>query len=564
MTGNFSVSQRFKEVLDLFTAINPIYRCDAIELIQHPYFQTVPRPLKKNPYLADVYYLWLRYKNIDNIGKFEQYLIANDLLPYLPPVLQIPNVVEPACKEQNGVVILNRVQINIEGLLQEIKKDRDTDTTTVQSKLFSDEITVKPESFMGKITTIFRSKSAKSTHSESSMRSKNSENFNSFYKKYKSLVGKLRNGFEEFIQVGSEGFPHCVRQALWKKILKIPCGYLQSYEFLYCTRQIEQNKQISLDIPRCHQYNLFLSSVAGKKYLESLLKLWFSQHVGVKYSQGLDSIAAVCVCCFEQDKAAAYHSFDKIVQKYLLKVIVHEEFIGNFLLILRNLVSFIDPVLSQHMNAHNINPEMYATSWLLTLYSRKRYLDVFSLASVCVLWDLLLQKPAEFMFFIAFSILQQFRIEILENSQSEIITMFSGINGHIDLEKCMKDALEVFERTPAGICELVYPKAEGKVWEKELELEIAQASRAPMISLESCSQISQDLVFVDTRASEEYNKLRVSGSINLPLKTGNDSSVLPTIKLTQAQLQGLKTHAKGKVIVLIGDNSLRAHSVISI
>ena len=176
----------------------------------------------------------------------------------------------------------------------------------------------------------------------------------------------------------------------------------------------------------------------------------------------------------------------------------------------------------------------------------------------------MLQKPQEFIFFIAFSILLQFRKEILESTQSDIITLFSGINGHIDLDRCMKDALECAERTPLGICSLIYPGTSHKPWDKELPLEIAQATRSPIISLEDCSKISQELLFVDTRPSEEYNSLRIGGSINLPLKTGSDSGILPTIKLTQAQLQGLKSHAKGKVIVLIGDNTLKANSVIYI
>ena len=178
----------------------------------------------------------------------------------------------------------------------------------------------------------------------------------------------------------------------------------------------------------------------------------------------------------------------------------------------------------------------------------------------------MLQKPSEFIFFIAFSILTQFRKEILENSQSEIITLFSGINGYIDLEKCIKDASDYSEKIPLGICSLMYPgdPSNSKPYLKELPLEIAQASRCPMISLDECIKHSQEIIYVDTRQSEAYNKLRVSGSINLPLKTGNDSGILPTIKLTQAQLQGLKAHAKGKTIVLIGDDSYKAHSVLII
>lgn len=126
----------------------------------------------------------------------------------------------------------------------------------------------------------------------------------------------------------------------------------------------------------------------------------------------------------------------------------------------------------------------------------------------------------------------------------------------------MKDSLELAEKVPLGICRLVFSNDPLRPWLKELPLELAQATRSPMISLDECLKLSHDALFVDTRSSEEYSKLRVNGSVNLPLKTGNDSGILPTIKLTQMQLQGLKTHAKGKIIILIGDSSLKAHSVI--
>ena len=184
-----SISQKFREVINLLIAPDPRQRCDAVELIQHPFFsQGIPGNIKTTPndQISHIYYLWLRYKNIDSIQKFEQYLIANEFLPYLPPVLQISNVLQRTSDEQTGVTILNRVHIGIDGLMQEIKKDQDIETITVKSKLFSDEISIKPESFIGKLGTIFRSKSAKSTHSESSMKSKKSDIFSNTYKKYKS------------------------------------------------------------------------------------------------------------------------------------------------------------------------------------------------------------------------------------------------------------------------------------------------------------------------------------------------------------------------------------------
>lgn len=365
------LSQKFREIVLSCLDKNPSTRWDILDLYSHCYFVKIPKCPKNHFHGVHIYYLWLRYKNIDSIKKFEQYLVANGIVPYIPPVLQIPNVIKARKEETSGISVMSRVLVALDGLLQEIKKDVDCESMVTDSKLlFNDEASVKPESFMGKIGHLFRSKSAKSTHSESSMRSKHSDTFSTIYKKFKNCLKSAFSLSSEFLPVPTEGFPISLRPVLWRKFLKVPYAYPHLYSFLYDTRRIEINKQISLDIPRCHKNNLFLMSSIGQKRLETLLKMWLSQHQGVKYSQGLDSIAAACICCFEDDEAAAYFAFDQIIEKYLINLIVHEELIGNYLLVLRNVISFIDPPLSQHLSNSSINPEMFATSWLLTLYAR--------------------------------------------------------------------------------------------------------------------------------------------------------------------------------------------------
>lgn len=450
----------------------------------------------------------------------------------------------------------------MEGLAEGCKKETDSESFTNESKIYSENFSAKHGSFIGKIGGFFKSKSAKSSDSGSSSQAKTSENLPDAINKLKFYCKSVKNNSDDYIEVPKEGFPYCLRQDLWEKILNFPASYPFLYQFMKETQKFELNKQISLDIPRCHKQNLLLTSFLGRSRLETILKLWLSKNNGIKYSQGLDSIAAVCISLFEDNEPAAYFAFCKIVSKYLLQVLKNEELIGNFLLVLRNLVSFLDPVLANHLNSNNINPEMYATSWLLTLYSRKVYVDNFSLNSVYVLWDLLLQKPPEFMFVVAYAILQQFREELLKNMQNEIIGFLSGLNCKIDLEKCIQDSLEYFEQFPIGICKIAYPKQGQSEWEKELPFELAQATRVPLISMQDCEKIKDDYIIVDTRSLEDYNKLRINGSISLPVKLGNIQGIIPSIKLTQAQLQAMKEHGKNKTIILLGDNSLSAHSVM--
>ncbi len=55
----------------------------------------------------------------------------------------------------------------------------------------------------------------------------------------------------------------------------------------------DSDRQLDLDIPRCHQYHELLSTPLGHEKLKRLLKAWIKCENGRQvYWQGLDSLAA--------------------------------------------------------------------------------------------------------------------------------------------------------------------------------------------------------------------------------------------------------------------------------
>lgn len=52
------------------------------------------------------------------------------------------------------------------------------------------------------------------------------------------------------------------------------------------------DRQLDLDIPRCHQYLDVLASTEGRARLRRLLKAWLVAHPSLEYWQGIDSLAA--------------------------------------------------------------------------------------------------------------------------------------------------------------------------------------------------------------------------------------------------------------------------------
>jgi hypothetical protein len=530
-------------------------RFDIFDAFQNFYFswKSPSKGVKTNGCL--IYHLWKHHKSLETPESLKNHLSNNFSL--------ITSMRSKLSHSPNIYFEVFRSQIQLDSLSLDCKKEQDSESFTTEGKIFSDTQPARPGSIIGKLGGLFTSKSVKSSDSGSSSRPKLavSDHFSEVLTRFRSCFNFLHSVKPEFLEVTKEGFPAPLRGSIWQKLLDLPAGYSHLYDFLKDSRKIEMNKQISLDIPRCHKNNLLLISTLGKSRLETILKIWILHNNGIRYSQGLDSIAGICVILYEDDEAAAFFSFKSIISKYLLPILIHEDLVGNFLLILRNLVSFLDPVLANHLHSNHINPEMYATSWLLTLYSRIDYLDNFPLASVLVLWDLLLQKPPEMVFIVAFAILQQFREDLLENEQNEIIGFLAGINMKIDLEKCISESLSYFDDVPLGVCRLSFPKDGQAEWEKEVSVDLAQATRSPLINMKDCEMIKGEYLIVDTRPVEDYKVFMISGSINLPVKIGSNQGVLPSIKLTHAQLQGLKEHGKGKTIILVGDSTLTAHSV---
>ena len=76
--------------------------------------------------------------------------------------------------------------------------------------------------------------------------------------------------------------------------------------------------------------------------------------------------------------------------------------------------------------------------------------DVFPLHKICHLWDKLLLGNACFPLCIGLAVLQQLRDTLLESGFNECILLFSDMP-EIDIERCLKDSIEIFCSTPQSV-----------------------------------------------------------------------------------------------------------------
>lgn len=77
------------------------------------------------------------------------------------------------------------------------------------------------------------------------------------------------------------------------------------------------DRQIEVDVPRCHQYDELLSSPEAHAKLKRILKAWILDNPQYVYWQGLDSLCAPFLSLNFFDEFLVFSSFSAFIPKYL-------------------------------------------------------------------------------------------------------------------------------------------------------------------------------------------------------------------------------------------------------
>lgn len=108
------------------------------------------------------------------------------------------------------------------------------------------------------------------------------------------LFSRLLKGYpytrDLIVAESQKDIPPLLRGQLWACLL----GVIEngSYAAIDKITPTSTDRQIDVDIPRCHQYDELLSSPDGHRKLKRLLKAWVTSHPQYVYWQGLDSLTA--------------------------------------------------------------------------------------------------------------------------------------------------------------------------------------------------------------------------------------------------------------------------------
>ncbi|KAJ8935053.1 hypothetical protein NQ318_002682 [Aromia moschata] len=261
------------------------------------------------------------------------------------------------------------------------------------------------------------------------------------------------------------------------------------------------DRQIEVDIPRCHQYNELLSSTDGHKKLKRILKAWVYQNSQYVYWQGLDSLTAPFLYLNFNDEAKAFACLSAFVPKFLHKFFlkdnstVIEEYLSKF----SQLIAFHDPVLANHLFEINFYPQLFAIPWFLTLFSH-----VFPLYKILHLWDKVLLGDSSYSLHIGLSVLTQLRDRLLTSGFNECILLFSDLP-EVDIEKCVIFSTSTFQSTPRSI---THREHENEEYLMRSELDISG------VTLDELKRKD-----VPELVQKIFNRCSVTGSINIPFSS---------------------------------------------
>ncbi|XP_071263802.1 TBC domain-containing protein kinase-like protein [Salvelinus alpinus] len=379
--------------------------------------------------------------------------------------------------------------------------------------------------------------------------------------------------------------PPLIRGLAWAALLGVEGDIQAKYDSIDKDTPIPTDRQIEVDIPRCHQYDELLSSPQGHRKFRRVLKAWVVSHPDLVYWQGLDSLCAPFLWLNFNNEALAYACMSAFIPKYLYNFFLKDNshVIQEYLTVFSQMIAFHDPELSNHLNEIGFIPDLYAIPWFLTMFTH-----VFPLHKIFHLWDTLLLGNSSFPFCIGVAILQQLRDRLLANGFNECILLFSDLP-EIDIERCVRESINLFCWTPKSATYRQHaqpPKAQGDsstngfgktanyyssdyqdmpktdLSRDPLALSDLKAEVSPRISAEDLIDLCElsvggqtkrskaskpKILAVDIRSIEDFGRGHISGSISIPYST----AFSPDGELVQCPATGTLQSFRGRVIVVI-------------
>ncbi|OBZ89989.1 TBC domain-containing protein kinase-like protein [Choanephora cucurbitarum] len=334
---------------------------------------------------------------------------------------------------------------------------------------------------------------------------------------FSELLRQYPASRKEIIHHAKIDIPPLLRGKVWAALLGVrgPLGH--DYDQINKYVDMGSDRQIDVDVPRCHQYNQLLASSTGHEKLRRLLKAWVYENKNLVYWQGLDSLCAPFLTLHFNDEAIAFACLQKFIPKFLNNFFLSDNapVLQEYLAVFRHLLSFHDPELSSHLDTIGFMPDLYAIPWFLTMFTH-----VFPLDKIYHLWDKLLVGPTSLPLFAGIAILRQIRDTLLGYEFNDCIVLFSDSFPKVDIEKCVQSALSMCKVTPPSITVRIHSpdsttSKSKSWWEEPIPVEIKKMELAPRLNIQDVHKILAYALVLDIRSESEFVDGHIPSSINV-------------------------------------------------
>ncbi|XP_068249818.1 TBC domain-containing protein kinase-like protein [Palaemon carinicauda] len=391
------------------------------------------------------------------------------------------------------------------------------------------------------------------------------------------IIGRLLQAYpfkaDSILREARKDTPPYYRALVWAALLHVDGAVAEAYQQIDKETPTTTDRQIEVDIPRCHQYDELLSSPQGHEKFTRVLKAWVVSHSHLVYWQGLDSLCAPFLYLNFNNEALAFSCLSRFIDKYLHKFFLRDNsaVIQEYLAKFSHMIAFHDPQLFNHLDEICFIPELYAIPWFLTMYTH-----VFPLHKIFLLWDTLLLGEASLPLCIGVSLLRQLKDRLLKFGFNECILLFSDMPD-IDMERVVKESVQVFCSTPQSV---TYRQHERPPPDPSKQLSpsphTTQASQDLLMEAVNLSDLKKErcpricgadvlellahkrsrsgrakVLVVDVRSAEEYYRGTLGDAINLPA----DTSITPEGLLVPGPMTDELKSYRGKIIAVMGSRN---------
>ena len=237
------------------------------------------------------------------------------------------------------------------------------------------------------------------------------------------------------------------RGEIWASVLGV-CGDTRSiYRAINKCCRRETDRQIEVDIPRCHQYEPLIASPEGGYKLKRVIKAWLVTHPHLTYWQGLDSLTTPFLFVNYNREDLVYATLTKFIEKYMRGLFERDnaKVIQEYLAVFQQLIAFHDPELANHLSdldGQAFVPDLYAIPWFLTMFAH-----VFPINKMIYLWDTLLLQDSSYPLFVGVAIMRRLKRQLMSFTFNDCILSFSDMPD-IDIHDVIKISLRLYRDTP--------------------------------------------------------------------------------------------------------------------